>query len=266
MIAALAAPAHWRCIEFISDLHLQAGLPATFSAWRDYLKSTGADALFILGDLFEVWIGDDVLGAGGDGTSDAFEAECVALLRQASRRIPVYVMHGNRDFLLGPSFAQASGTELLSDPCRLQAGGQQWLLSHGDALCLADTAYMNFRTEVRSTGWQQNFLSQPLEHRVATARALRQQSEERKRSSTDFVDLDRTQTMAWLNDAKAHTLIHGHTHQGIDHRLSEGLGRVVLSDWDADIHPPRAEVLQMLLEPGGQPQARLERVPLFTAS
>lgn len=265
MIAALAAPAHWRCIEFISDLHLQAGLPATFSAWRDYLQSTRADALFILGDLFEVWIGDDVLGAGREAIVASFEAECVALLHQTTRRIPVYVMHGNRDFLLGPDFAQASGTQLLADPCCLQAGGQQWLLSHGDALCLADTAYMNFRAEVRSTGWQENFLSQPLERRLATARALRQQSEERKRSSTDFVDLDRTQTMAWLTDAKAHTLIHGHTHQGVDHCLSQGLGRVVLSDWDADMQPPRAEVLQMLLEPGDQPQARLERMPLFAA-
>lgn len=266
MIAALAAPAHWRCIEFISDLHLQAAMPETFSAWREYLRQTRADALFILGDLFEVWIGDDMLAARHAESQDNFEVQCVALLREVSGRLPVHVMHGNRDFLLGQAFAQASGTQLLADPCRLEAGGRQWLLSHGDSLCLADSDYMKFRAQVRSVHWQQDFLAKPLTEREAMARAIRQASELRKRSGAAFVDLDAAQTVKWLTQAGAQTLIHGHTHEGVNHPLNTGLERVVLSDWDADLQPKRAEILQMLLTPGNPSQVRLQRVPLLRSA
>lgn len=264
MIAALAAPAHWRCIEFISDLHLQAAMPETFKAWRNYLHTTRADALFILGDLFEVWIGDDLLAGDGATQASGFESECVALLREVASRIPVYVMHGNRDFLLGADFAQASGTQLLADPCRLEAGGQSWLLSHGDALCLADTAYMAFRTEVRSAVWQRNFLAQPLAARMAIARALREQSEQRKHSGMDLADVDSGQAMQWLAESGARTLVHGHTHRAADHCISETLRRVVLSDWDADANAPRAEVLQLMLPQEGAATAILLRRSLLS--
>lgn len=266
MIAALEAPKHWRCIEFISDLHLQASQPATFSAWCDYLRRTDADALFILGDLFEVWVGDDIPAADDTGNPAAFEARCVSVLREASGRLPVYVMHGNRDFLLGSTFAQGSGCQLLADPCRLVAGGQPWLLSHGDALCLSDLPYMAFRAEVRSAAWQQNFLGQPRPQREALARHLRQQSEQRKRTGADYADLDPDRTIEWLTAANARTLIHGHTHQGTNHLLENGFCRVVLSDWDAEAALPRGEVLQLRLDPTGQASPSLQRIPLFPSA
>ena len=107
----LVAPPHWRTVDFISDLHLQASEPATVAAFQHYLESTPADALFILGDLFEVWVGDDALCEPG-----SFEAQGCALLRAATQRLPVYFMHGNRDFLAGPDFLAACGITGLADP------------------------------------------------------------------------------------------------------------------------------------------------------
>jgi len=244
-LAALTAPTSWRCIDLISDLHLQRGEPATLAAWQAYLQGTPADALFILGDLFEVWVGDDALAPGADG----FATECVALLRSASRQRPVFLLHGNRDFLLGEAFARAAGLQLLTDPFVLTAGSRRWLLSHGDALCLADTDYQRFRTEVRSPTWQQAFLTQPLAARQAQARALRTQSEARKRRAGANADLDAAACRAWLASHQADTLIHGHTHQPAAHDLGQGLMRLVLCDWDASAHPARAEVLRLHLPP-----------------
>ncbi|MDO8264066.1 MAG: UDP-2,3-diacylglucosamine diphosphatase, partial [Gallionella sp.] len=134
----LQAPSSWRHVDFISDLHLQASETATVQAWQDYMQSTRADAVFILGDLFEVWVGDDVIGGALDpDQAPGFEARCAQILQAASRRLAIYFMHGNRDFLLGPAFASASGMTLLNDPTVLDFAGQRWLLSHGDALCLA---------------------------------------------------------------------------------------------------------------------------------
>ncbi|MEY4267321.1 MAG: hypothetical protein RIS90_1856 [Pseudomonadota bacterium] len=256
-LAALTAPPRWRCIDLISDLHLQPGEPATVAAWQAYLQGTSADALFILGDLFEVWVGDDALAPGADG----FAADCVALLRSASGHRPVYLLHGNRDFLLGEAFAQAAGLQLLTDPCVLTAGSQRWLLSHGDALCLADTDYQRFRTEVRSPAWQQAFLAQPLAVRQAQARALRAQSEARKRIAGADADLDAAACRAWLASHRADTLIHGHTHRPAAHDLGQGWTRLVLSDWDASAHPARAEVLRLHLPPIDHHEpARCERL------
>ena len=243
--AELLAPAHWACIDFISDLHLQAGDTATVAAWQHYLRVSPADALFILGDLFEVWVGDDVLTAAGQ--ADSFEADCSRALRLAAQRRSVYLLHGNRDFLLGPALAQAAGLTLLADPTLLVFGGQRMLLSHGDELCLADTDYQQFRQQVRSPAWQQAFLAQPLAARQRAARALRNQSEARKHSGAAYADLDPAATRAWLTRHGADTLIHGHTHRPATHDLGRGLQRVVLSDWDLSASTPRAEALRLSL-------------------
>lgn len=257
----LTALSHWRTIEFISDLHLQAADQATFGAWQRYLASSSADALFILGDLFEVWVGDDVLDA--DATA-SFETQCQGLLAAASGRMALYFMHGNRDFLLGDRFAQACHMTLLNDPTVLAFDQQRWLLSHGDALCLGDTDYQEFRAVVRSADWQQNFLARPLSERLTVARELRAQSEARKRSGMVYADADEAMVRNWLKAAQAQTLIHGHTHQAGDHVLQDvgcdtatptALRRLVLSDWDANANPPRQQVLRLQI---GQAPLRID--------
>jgi len=249
--AELRAPAHWQTVDFISDLHLQASEPATFEAWRRYLERPPverADALFILGDLFEVWVGDDVLGQGGTFDHDFWRA-CAEALRSHAEKTPVYFMVGNRDFLLGSNAAQACGMQLLNDPTVLEFMGQRWLLSHGDALCLADTDYMRFREQVRHPQWQRTFLERPLEERESIARELRQQSEARKQSTAGdphrWADVDHPAAQQWLHHAQAQTLIHGHTHRPAEHALGGGLQRVVLSDWEVGGQNPRAEVLRI---------------------
>ncbi len=241
--AELQAPAHWRVVDFISDLHLQASEPGTVQAWARYLASTRADAVFILGDLFEVWVGDDALQAAD--AEARFEQHCVAVLKAAAARCTVHFMHGNRDFLLGAACAQASGFSLLDDPTVLVFGGQRWLLTHGDALCLDDSDYLKFRAQVRTAAWQQAFLIQPLAQRRAIAQGLRQQSEARKQSGIAYADVDAGMTREWLEAANAQQMIHGHTHQPADHALGQGRTRYVLSDWDTASRPPRAEVLRL---------------------
>lgn len=249
--AQLRAPTHWQAVEFISDLHLQPGEPKTFEVWRAFLKRPAherADALFILGDLFEVWVGDDVLDSSAS-TDQAFWRACANALKALSLHTPVYFMAGNRDFLLGAEGLKACGMQGLSDPTAFDFLGQQWLLSHGDALCLADTDYMRFREQVRQTAWQREFLARPLAERTAIARGLREQSEARKRSTAGdpslWADVDTTAARDALHAAGASTLIHGHTHRPAVHALGDGLQRVVLSDWDAAAQPPRAEVLRL---------------------
>ena len=236
----LAAPSHWRTVDFISDLHLQASEPATVAAWQHYLQTTTADALFILGDLFEVWVGDDAMFEPG-----SFEAQGCAALQAAAQRLPVYFMHGNRDFLAGPEFLAHCGIIGLADPTLLVFGGERFVLSHGDLLCLDDVDYQRFRVQARSAEWQQRFLAQPLAVRRAQARGIRQESEARKQSGAIYADVDGPAAIQWLTAAHAHTLIHGHTHKPASHALAPGLQRVVLSDWDAAAHPPRAEVLRL---------------------
>lgn len=241
----IQAPADWRCAEFISDLHLHPDEQQTFRAWRHYLESTAADALFILGDLFEVWVGDDVTG-----DADGFEALCAKLLTQAAMVRPVYLMHGNRDFLIGSGFCQQTRVQLMDDPTVLCLGTERVLLSHGDSLCLSDTDYQAFRTEVRSSRWQQDFLARPLAERSRIARDLRNRSEARKRLSdhAGFHDLDLASVRRWLGLAGAHTLVHGHTHRPAHQSLGAGLSRVVLSDWDMAASPPRAQVLRLSID------------------
>ena len=236
--AELQAPAAWRTADFISDLHLQASEPATFEAWRRYMAQTPADAVFILGDLFEVWVGDDAAGEPG------FAADCAAVMHAAAGRMPLFFMHGNRDFLVGEGFLKACRTTLLPDPTVLGFAGGRWLLTHGDALCLADVEYMRFREQVRSPGWQGAFLARPLAQRQAIAREMRDESESRKLSGMGYADVDDTAVRAWLEAADAQAMIHGHTHRPADHVLGPRR-RTVLSDWDAAARPPRLQALRL---------------------
>jgi UDP-2,3-diacylglucosamine hydrolase len=254
--AELHAPAQWQAVEFISDLHLHAADPDTFTTWQHWLErpvAQRADALFVLGDLFEVWVGDDLLDApatGGAADAErAFYRACADHLKAYTVHTPVYFMHGNRDFLLGPSGLQRCGMQGLSDPTVLCFLGKRWLLSHGDALCLDDTDYMRFRAAVRQPAWSREFLARPLNERETTARELRQQSEARKQGSAGdpqaWADVDAEAALAWLHRADSGTLIHGHTHRPAVHALSSTHQRVVLSDWDLAAQPPRAEVLRV---------------------
>ncbi|MBX3620329.1 MAG: UDP-2,3-diacylglucosamine diphosphatase [Rhizobacter sp.] len=235
------APAGWHCIEFISDLHLSADTPRTFDAWAAYMSATSADAVFILGDLFEVWVGDDARFEG-------FEARCAEVLRDAASRRHVAFMVGNRDFLVGPDLLQACGVSPLPDPVVLVAFGQRWLLTHGDALCLADTEYQHFRATVRGSAWQQAFLAQALPIRREYAAEVRRQSEARKKnqsSPADWADVDFPAARALLRSATSQTMLHGHTHRPATESLGEGCVRHVLSDWDLDHASLRAEVLRL---------------------
>lgn len=258
-MAELAAPPAWRTVDFISDLHLNADEPATFSAWQHYLEDTPADAVFILGDLFEVWVGDDAVSADlPTPAKTSVENRCASVLALAGSRLALFFMHGNRDFLVGQTLMTLCNARLLNDPTVLTFAGQRWLLTHGDALCLDDTDYLQFRQQVRASAWQQAFLARPLAERQAIARDLRRQSDARKRSGVDYADVDTDAARQWLEAANAHTLIHGHTHRPALHDLGQGCSRVVLSDWDAQADPPRADLLR--LTAGG-----LQRIALLPA-
>lgn len=248
------APQGWRAIDFLSDLHLSAATPHTFDAFAAHLRHGPADAIVLLGDVFEFWVGDDQ-------RHQPFERRCVALLTEAARRRPLAFMAGNRDFLAGPDLATACGWQVLPDPTRLSAFGHTLLLSHGDALCLADTDYQRFRALSRGDAWQRDFLARPLDERLAAASAARTASEARKRATgVDpelWADVDADAAVAWLRQADATTLVHGHTHRPGRHALAAGCTREVLSDWDLD-HAQRAEVLRLTA-------AGLQRLPPASA-
>ena len=236
----MIAPPDWRMVDFLSDVHLDACELATFNAWAHHLNTTPADALFILGDLFEVWIGDD--------TQDPFHLQCMELLRTTAKRIPVFIMCGNRDFLVGKQWLQSTGVQGLQDPTVLELAHQKILLSHGDILCIGDTDYIAFRALVRSSAWQHTFLAKPLSERQHIAKDLRAQSKARQQTQTDYVDVDANTARMWLEEYDCKLLLHGHTHRPAAHDLGNGLSRMVLSDWEADATPPRLEVLRWTQE------------------
>ncbi|MEO8080895.1 MAG: UDP-2,3-diacylglucosamine diphosphatase [Caldimonas sp.] len=245
------APASWRAIDFLSDLHLAATTPRAFEAWAAHLRQTRADAVFILGDLFELWIGDDI-------GEQAFESRCVDVLKEAATRRTIAFMPGNRDFLVGDALLEQSGVMRLHDPTVISAFGQRLLVSHGDALCLDDVGYQRFRRVVRHPTSKRAFLALPRPWRDVAGRAVRRRSgREHGTARATVVDVDAAAVLAWLEGANAPTLVHGHTHAPARHELAPGRSRVVLSDWDLDAaEPPRADVLRW--QAGGLERIRPE--------
>jgi len=225
--------------RFVSDLHLRAERPdlvERFARFLDDCVARRVAALFILGDLFEYWIGDDDL-------ADPFNTQIAALLRRtAEAGVALYFQAGNRDFLIGERFAAAAGVHLLGDTAKVGAGGTALLLQHGDLLCTDDLPYQAFRQTVRAADWQRNFLALPLTQRRADVAALRRRSAEAMREKTaEIMDVNAQAVRNALLQSGCGTLIHGHTHrpgreeihldaQGDDVPLTAE--RWVLSDWD----------------------------------
>ena len=187
-----------------------------------------ADALFILGDLFDAWIGDDE-------DSEYF----VSLLEEFKQRtesgLAIYLMHGNRDFLVGDHFCEKTGITLLKDPCVIDINGEPILLMHGDSLCTTDTEYMAFRAQVRSAEWQNQILALPLAQRRAMAAQLREQSKSmNSNKAEDIMDVNPKDVEQVLAAHEVRTLIHGHTHRPACHDLAvndKQCQRIVLGDW-----------------------------------
>ncbi len=216
---------------FVSDLHLCSGRPGINRSFFGFLEreARSADALYILGDLFEYWAGDDDLG-------DPFNATVIAALsRLAGSGVPAYLMHGNRDFVIGEAFARASGVQLLPDPTLLSLYGQPVLLMHGDTLCTLDREYQAFRREARSDTWIRSLLEKPLAERKAEIEALRRQSEQEKRNKpAEIMDVAPAEVEAALRRHGYPRLIHGHTHRPARHlHMVDGHAceRWVLADW-----------------------------------
>lgn len=215
---------------FISDLHLaKAGEPLASILLR-YLDGAAAECprLFILGDLFEAWIGDD--------DPDELGAEvAAALARLAARGVRIGFQHGNRDFLLGADFARRAGLRLLPDPCVVELCGRAVLLSHGDRYCSDDLPYQAFRRQVRDPAWQAAFLSRPLSERQAFARQARAESAAHQRgSAAQLGDVNAGTVDAELGLFGVDLLIHGHTHRPAEHRhalAGRSVERWVLADW-----------------------------------
>ncbi|MEO6022663.1 MAG: UDP-2,3-diacylglucosamine diphosphatase [Burkholderiales bacterium] len=216
---------------FISDLHLCASRPRIKTLFFDFLKRTAsaADRLYILGDLFEHWAGDDDI-------NDPFNRSIISALSDLSKSgVTVFFMHGNRDFLIGAQFCKASVVTLLSDPTLIDIYGVTTLLMHGDTLCTDDVDYQNFRLQVRDPNWQQQFLSQPLATRKAIIEDLRRRSEtEKQHKSMDIMDVTAASVDIALRAHHYPRLIHGHTHRpahhvhNVDGKICE---RYVLTDW-----------------------------------
>lgn len=220
-------------VRFISDLHLRAERPDLTDRFAAFLTDTAAanvEALFILGDLFEYWIGDDNL-------TDPFNARvCTLLRRLAGSGTRVFFIAGNRDFLIGEAFAAAAGITLLDEIAKIGAGGAATLLMHGDTVCTDDLPYQQFRRIVRAREWQTTFLARPLYERRAEVESLRRRSAEAMLGKTPAImdaNLDAIRAALCTHDCTR--LIHGHTHRPGKEVLQLGSGsaeRWVLSDWD----------------------------------
>jgi len=217
---------------FISDLHLCASRPHITSAFLQFLSSDAksAKALYILGDLFEYWAGDD-------DVEDDFNKQIIQGFKQlASSGIFIYLMHGNRDFLITDDFCKAAHIHLINDPTLIDLYGNTALLSHGDALCTDDVTYQQFRTQVRNKQWQSEFLSQPLQARKSQIEAIRLRSEQEKSNkSAAIMDVNPDAVSQLLKEYRHPSLlIHGHTHRPNQHQLlveGKTTTRWVLGDW-----------------------------------
>lgn len=236
----------------ISDLHLTPSMPLTAQRFFDFCEKEApkVEAVFILGDLFEYWVGDDA------SASSPFQQEVQRAIANLSAKVKTYYIHGNRDFLIGKSFIKKTGMTLLPDPSAVQIASHKWVLAHGDALCTADVGYQVFRNWVRKPWVQKIFLSLPLNWRRAVAHHLRsnshtqyQQAQQRPSSYQFKMDVTKEACAAVLRDYAGDRLIHGHTHLPAHHDETldmQNWQRWVLSDWDLD-HPeslrPRASAL-----------------------
>ncbi len=217
-------------VLFISDLHLDPTRPRVSDLFLDFLagEARAAAALYILGDLFEAWIGDD--------DPEPEHARVIAGLRATvDSGVPIFLMHGNRDFLLGDVFARRSGVQRLPDSAVIELFGTPTLLLHGDTLCTDDRAYQDFRAMVRDARWQGDFLAKPIHERQAIARQLRETSQQATRGKPEYItDVNAAAVADCMRAAGVHQLIHGHTHRPAVHDFEldgQAARRIVLGDW-----------------------------------
>ncbi len=219
---------------FISDLHLEESRPDITDAFLRFLeeRAAGAEKLFILGDFFEAWIGDD--------ERTPLQESVAGALRQLSERgTEIFLMHGNRDFLIGQDFCERAGATLLTDPSVVDLYGTPTLLMHGDSLCTADVEYQKFRTNMRSPQWQQMILQRPLADRQLMARQLREISMAKNQGKAESImDVTPDEVVSALETHGVQRLIHGHTHRPAIHQLEANgkpAQRFVLGDWDKHV-------------------------------
>ena len=213
-------------ILFISDLHLDRKQPEITQHFMQFIKTRAADArvLYILGDLFEIWLGDD-------DPADEFR-ELFTAIKQLSASCEIFFLAGNRDFLVGPALAGRLGFEILHDGHIIQLGKNRTALMHGDALCTDDVEYQKFKTMVRNPHWQQQFLAKPLAERRAISEGLRQQSKDATRQKElEITDVNAQAVDDCFERLGIDLLIHGHTHRPAIHRLPKQRQRIVLGDW-----------------------------------
>lgn len=217
-------------VYFLSDLHLCDERPRINALFVDFLSGPArhAQAVYILGDLLEYWVGDDTLSRDPPGF--------VAALRALTALgVPTFLMHGNRDFLLGAQFADATGCQLIDDPTVISLFGTPTLLMHGDTLCTDDTAYQTMRAQVRNPKWQQQVLSQTWEQRIALAQRYRSESQKQTRDKPEYItDVNQQAVEAAMRAANVTRLIHGHTHRPAVHEFmldGRSAQRFVLPDW-----------------------------------
>lgn len=216
---------------FISDLHLSTERPAINALFLDFLRTRAAraEALYILGDLFEYWIGDDV------ATQPEYQPLLAGLRALTQAGVPVFVMHGNRDFLVAQGFEQQTGCQLLPDPTVISLYGENTLLMHGDTLCTDDVAYLKFRLMVRNPDWVKMFLSKTITERVAIVRDYREISKTATAAKKpEIMDVNQVAVETILRQHGVRHLIHGHTHRPAQHRFElDGapVRRTVLGDW-----------------------------------
>jgi UDP-2,3-diacylglucosamine hydrolase len=215
---------------FVSDVHLDAQRAAATDQFLDFLagEAAGAEALYILGDLFEAWVGDDDREPGN-------ERVCRALRGLSTRGVACFALHGNRDFLLGAGFCERSGCRLLSDPVIAQLDGERVLLTHGDALCTDDHSYQELRSVVRDPAWQRRFLALPRSSRELLADEVRAGSQRHTaRTVPDIMDVNAAAVAAAFRAARVRRMIHGHTHRPGVHDIElDGAAaqRIVLGAW-----------------------------------
>ena len=220
-------------VLFISDLHLserEPNLLSLFDRFAERYVDSQCEAVYVLGDLFDAWIGDDFRSGGIDLS--------VAILKKIAAKCPLFFIHGNRDFLIGEQFAKLSGMTLLPEHHVLTLGGENVLIMHGDTLCTDDHEYMSYRAMVRDKSWQQAVMQLSIEERLAKAQALRAESQQAANSKDDeIMDVNDKTVVEAMTRYDCQKLIHGHTHRPNIHQFQldgKPATRAVLSDWHAD--------------------------------